>query len=203
MTAAVEAVVFDIGGVLVDWNPRHLYRKLFDDGDAMENFLHRVCSMTWHAETDRGRPMAEGVAELCREHPQWAPYIEAYHHRWDEMFNGPIEGTVAVMSELRDRHMPLYALTNFPGEKFAAFRASFGFVDGFEGIMVSGDEGIIKPEEEIFHRLLKRFALSAETTMFIDDMPANVAAAQELGFQAHRFTSPDRLRQALRNQGLL
>lgn len=203
MSDAIEAVVFDLGGVLVDWNPRHLYRKLFDDEAAMEAFLTDVCSPEWHAEIDRGRPMAEAVADLARQYPDLAPLIEAYDARWDEMFEGAIDGSVDILVKMRAQGWPLYALTNFPGERFERFMHSFPFVEAFKGIIVSGQEGTIKPEAEIFRRLSTRFDLAPGRTLFIDDLPANVAAARRFGFQAVHFTSPEGLQRDLETVGLL
>lgn len=203
MIKAVEAVVFDLGGVLVDWNPRYLYRKLFDDEAAMERFLAEVCTPAWHAEIDRGRPMAEAVAALCQRYPEHAPMIEAYEARWPEMFKGTIAGSVDILTAIQETGRPVYAVTNFPGEKFESFRRNFRFVDTFKDIIVSGQEGTIKPEAEIFERMTRRFGLKAEHTLFIDDLPANVTAARDLGFQAIRFSSPEALRRQLDTIGLL
>lgn len=202
MPGAIRAIVFDLGGVLVDWNPRHLYRKLFDDRQAMEDFLGRICTPAWHGETDRGRPMAEGVRLLVAEHPEMAPFIEAYEARWPEMFKGAIEGTVAIVRELKAAGYPLYALTNFPADKFDEFETSFDFVRAFDGILVSGRERLIKPDPRIYRLMLERFGLQAEETLFIDDMPANVDAARDIGLHATHFQSPDQLRGALDRQGL-
>lgn len=203
MTEGIEAVIFDLGGVLVDWNPRHLYRKLFDDEAAMETFLAEICTPAWHAEIDRGRSMADSVTVLKRQYPEHAALIEAYDGRWPEMFKGTIESSVDILEKIRDTGRPVYALTNFPADKFESFRRSFPFVDAFKGIIVSGQEGVIKPEAEIFERMKTRFGLNPARTLFIDDLPANVAAAQDLGFQAVRFTSPAALAHQLDTIGLV
>lgn len=198
----ITAVVFDLGGVLVDWNPRHLYRKLFDDAAAMEDFLSRVCTPEWHGEADRGRSMAEGIALLCRQYPDMAPLIQAYDARWPEMFNGAIEGTVAIVNELKAAGCPLYALSNFPAEKFDEFEKVFDFIDAFDGILVSGREKLVKPDPRIYRLLLDRFGLRAEETVFVDDMPVNVEAARGIGLHAIRFQSPEQLRGDLHRLGL-
>lgn len=203
MSDAVDAAVFDLGGVLVDWNPRHLYRKLFADETAMEAFLTEVCSPDWHGEIDRGRPMADAVAARRREYPEHAAEIDAYEARWPEMFRGAIQGSVDILQELRQMGWPLFAVTNFPGDKFEAFRRSFPFVEVFDDIIVSGQEGTIKPETAIFERLIHRFGLTPQRTVFIDDMPANVDAAERFGFRALRFTDPPALRRELETFGLL
>ena len=198
-----KAVVFDLGGVLVDWNPRHLYRQLFAEETAMEEFLATVCTPAWHSEADRGRPMREGVRLLSEAHPGKAEIIAAYVERWDEMFKGAIDGSVAILRDLKAAGWPLYALTNFPADKYEDFEKSFDFLDEFEGILVSGRERLIKPDPGIFTLLLKRFGLTADETIFIDDTPVNVEAAARLGFDAIRFTTPENLRQAFAARGIL
>lgn len=199
-----RAVVFDLGGVLLDWNPRHLYRKLFDDRlDDMERFLTEVCTEDWNLQNDAGRPFADGVAELQAAHPHLADLIAAYHHRWDEMLAGALEETVEILSALRERDLPLYALTNFSAEKFPVARARFDFLDWFDGIVVSGEENLIKPDRAIFDLLAARYGLEPRYTLFIDDVARNVEAAASLGFRVHHFTGADGLRATLRETGLL
>jgi 2-haloacid dehalogenase len=194
----VTAVVFDIGGVLLDWNPRHLYRGLFDgDDEAMEHFLTTVCTPEWNAHHDRGRPLAEGVALLSAEHPEQAELIEAFALRWPETVAGPIDGSVQVLAELVENGTPVYALSNWSAETFALARPRFEFLEWFDGMVISGHEGVIKPEPRIFEILCERWGLQPATTVFVDDTEANVDAARELGFQAIRFHDPPRLRAAL------
>ena len=169
----------------------------------MEEFLSTVCTPAWHGEADRGRPMHEGVRLLSEAHPDKAEMIAAYVERWDEMFRGPIDGSVAILRDLKAAGWPLYALTNFPADKYEDFEKSFDFLDEFEGILVSGRERLIKPDPDIFTLLLKRFGLTAEETVFIDDTPVNVEAAARMGFDAIRFTTPENLRQAFTARGIL
>ena len=199
----VKAVVFDLGGVLIDWDPRYLYRKLLDDEAAVEEFLATVCTPEWNAEQDRGRPFAEGVAELVERHPVHAAAITAYHERWPEMLGGAVGGTVEVMAELRAAGVPVYALTNWSAETFGIARERFEFLEWFDGVLVSGEERMIKPDPAIFRLLLDRFGLDPGATFYIDDSPANVAAADRLGCDAVRFTSPAQLRGDLEARGLL
>jgi 2-haloacid dehalogenase len=199
----VKAVVFDLGGVLIDWDPRYLYRKLLDDEAAVEEFLATVCTPEWNAEQDRGRPFAEGVAELVGRHPVHAAAITAYHERWPEMLGGAVGGTVEVLAELRAAGVPVYALTNWSAETFGIARERFEFLEWFDGVLVSGEERMIKPDPAIFRLLLDRFGLDPGATFYIDDSPANVAAADRLGFDALRFTSPAQLRRDLEARGLL
>ena len=193
----VKAVVFVLGGVLIDWDPRYLYRKLLDDEAAVEEFLATVCTPEWNAEQDRGRPFAEGVAELVERYPVHAAAITAYHERWPEMLGGAVGGTVEVLAELRAAGVPVYALTNWSAETFGIARERFEFLEWFDGVLVSGEERMIKPDPAIFRLLLDRFGLDPGATFYIDDSPANVAAADRLGFDALRFTSPAQLRRDL------
>jgi 2-haloacid dehalogenase len=200
---AIDTVVFDLGGVLIDWDPRHLYRQLFADPEEMEVFLRDVVSPDWNAEQDSGRTWAEATAQLLEQHPQYEDMIRAYVDRWHDMLAGPIEGTVAILSEVRDRGIAVYALTNWSAETFPRARALFPFLAWFGGIVVSGDEGIRKPDPEIWRRTIDRFALDPASTVYIDDMPRNVEVATELGFRAVRFESPEQLRARLVGLGVL
>jgi 2-haloacid dehalogenase len=198
-----KAVVFDLGGVLIDWDPRYLYRKLLADEAAVEEFLATVCTPEWNAEQDRGRPFAEGVAELVERYPAHAAAITAYHERWPEMLGGDISGTVELLAELRAAGVPLYALTNWSAETFAIARERFQFLDWFDGVLVSGEERMIKPDPAIFQLMVERFGLDPGSTFYVDDSAANVEAAGRLGFDAVRFTSPGQLRRDLAARRLL
>ena len=191
------AVVFDLGGVLIDWNPRYLYRKLFEDAGEMEDFLATVCNSAWNRRQDAGRPVAEAAAVLKARHPDKAALIDAYYGRWPEMLNGAIDGTVAILAELKDQGTPLYALTNWSAETFPHARFRFGFLDWFRAIVVSGDIGLIKPDADIYELLLALHDLTAAETVFIDDKEENVETARALGFHGIRFTEPESLRTAL------
>src|SRR5437764_3841293 len=170
-------VVFDLGGVLIDWNPRHLYRKLFGGDDAaMEQFLASVCTQSWNECQDAGRSFAEAVEELCGTHGDKRALIEAWHLRFDEMMAGPIHGTVDLMAELRHRGVPLYALSNWSAETYPFAQRRFAFLTWFEGALISGHEGMKKPDPRIFALLLERFGLAADATVYVDDSPRNVAA---------------------------
>jgi len=196
-------VIFDFGGVLIDWNPRHLYRKLIADEDFIERFLAEICTSAWNERQDAGRPWAEAIAELVERAPQHRPLIEAYWHRWPEMLGGPIDAAVDVAADLRRRGVPLYGLTNWSAETFPHAREQFDFLDWFDGIVVSGEEGVIKPSADIFKILLERFDLRARDAVFVDDNSRNVEAAAALGIDAHHFRSADALRRHLAHAGLL
>ena len=201
--AATKAVAFDLGGVLIDWDPRHLYRKLLADEAAVEEFLATVCTPEWNAEQDRGRPFAEGVAELVERHPEHAAAIAAYHERWPEMLAGEIPGAVELLAELRRAGVPLYALTNWSAETFVIARERFAFLEWFDGLLVSGEERLAKPDPAIFELLATRFGLDPAATLYVDDSAANVAVASALGFDAVPFTGPERLRRDLAARRLL
>ncbi len=198
-----RAVVFDLGGVLIDWDPRYLYRKLFDDADEMEWFLANVVTREWNARQDVGRPFHDAIEELVVRHPGHAPLIRAYLERWPEMLGGPITENVGILADLRAAGVPLYALTNWSAETFPLARATFEFLGWFRGIVVSGEELIGKPDPRIFRALLARFDLEPELVVFVDDLPDNVEQARRLGMDAIRYTTPHELRQALRELGLL
>lgn len=198
------AIVFDLGGVLVDWDPRHLYKKLFaDDPDLMEWFLSDVCTPEWNAMQDAGRPFAEAVAELASRHPEYESLISAYHTRWEEMVAGAIEPTVEILKDLRKAGYPLHALSNWSAETFALMRDKFDFLGWFETVIISGEIKLIKPDARIYRLLLSRINRRAEDCVFIDDSLPNVLAARDLGFRTIHFRSPESLREELERMGIL
>ncbi len=197
-------VVFDLGGVLIDWDPRHLYRKLFPgDAAGMERFLAEVCTGPWNLQQDAGRSWAEGTAQLRAAHPGQAALIDAFHHRWPEMIAGPIAGTVEILAALRAAGTPLFALTNWSAETFPVALERFDFMAWFQGIVVSGQEKLIKPDPRIYRLLVERHGLRPEELVYIDDNPGNAAAATALGMHGIHFTGPDALRAELVSLGLL
>ncbi len=198
------AVVFDLGGVLIDWNPRYLYRSVFGgDEAAMERFLAEVTTAEWNAQQDAGRSWAEAVESLAREHPEHREEIAAYWHRWPETLGEAIAPTVEILAELRATGVRLLALTNWSGETFPLARPRYPFLEWFDGIVVSGDVRMAKPDARIFRHLIERHALEARSTVFIDDSEPNIRAAERLGLIAIRFTGADDLRRALAGLGLL
>jgi 2-haloacid dehalogenase len=199
----ISTVVFDLGGVLIDWNPRHLYRKIFGADEAgMEAFLSEVCNAEWNEWQDAGRSWAEAIETTVARHPAHESSIRAYHARWPEMLAGPIHGTVAILEELRARGIRLLALTNWSTETFPIAQARYEFLEYFEGILVSGHERLAKPDPAIFRLLIQRYAVNLAATVFIDDSPRNVAASNLLGLKALHFTSPAQLRRDLHALGL-
>jgi 2-haloacid dehalogenase len=200
----VRAVVFDLGGVLIDWDPRYLYRQLFDGREAeMEAFLTLVTTKEWNHRQDAGRPWAEAVEELGLAHPEQRDLIEAYASRWEEMLGGAIEGTVAILAELRDAGVPLYALSNWSAETFPRARAMYDFLGWFDGTVISGELGITKPDPRIYEHLLETFDLEAAQVFFTDDLEVNVEAARALGIEAVVYRGPEPLRRDLVAAGFL
>jgi len=203
-SAGRSIVVFDLGGVLIDWDPRHLYRKLFArDEAAMEDFLLNVCTHNWNRHQDAGRSFAEGARVLKELHPDKAALIDAYGTRFDEMMAGPIAGSLEILSELKDRGTRLYGLSNWSSETYPPAFTRFEFLHWFEGILISGDVKVIKPDPRIFELLIERFAIDPLSTVYIDDVEANTAAARPFGFHAIHFTTPPALRAELLPLGLL
>ncbi|SEE94949.1 HAD family hydrolase [Jiangella alba] len=199
-----QTVVFDLGGVLVDWDPRYLYRTLLPSEAEMERFLTEVTTPEWNTAQDAGRSWADAVAELTARHPEHAELIAAYDTRWIETLGGHIDGTVELLTELRDGgEVGLYALTNWSAEKFPHAVERFEWLSWFEGIVVSGTERLVKPDPRLFQVLLDRYGIDAASTVYIDDNPPNVDAAARLGMTSLHFTGPDRLRDELSQLGLV
>ena len=199
----VGAVVFDVGGVLLDWNPRHLYRKLFANQAEMEWFLAEVCSPSWHAPHDRGVQTAASCAELASRHPELSELIWAWSSRSEEMIGGADAGSVEVLRAVRATGLSCYALTNMEAETYPLRLKRFPFLGWFDGTVVSGREGVAKPELTIFRRLLDRFGLTPNTTLMIDDTKENLEAASKLGIQTALFRSARQLRAELEAAGVL
>jgi 2-haloacid dehalogenase len=197
-SADAVSVVFDLGNVLIPWDPRPVYRRI-DAGDEakVDRFLSEVCPTEWNLSLDRGRDWGEAVAERVALFPDEAEAIRAYDLRWEEMLGPPIAGSVAILEELAGRGVPLYALTNWSAVKFGIARARFPFLSLFRDIVVSGEVGLVKPDPAIYRLLLARNALEAASCVFIDDSAANVAAAASLGMRGIRFTDPGNLRRDL------
>ena len=200
---AVSAVVFDLGGVLIDWDPRYLYRSLFDgDEAAMDRFLATVCTPEWNRGQDAGRPWSEAIASLVAEHPEHADLIRAFWDRWPETLGDAIGPTVEVLADLRAAGVPLFALSNWSAETFPIARPRYSFLDWFDGIVISGEVGAAKPDSRIYEALIERHGLDPASLAFVDEVPANVAAAAQLGMRGLVFTSAARLRRDLEALGL-
>jgi 2-haloacid dehalogenase len=199
----IEAVVFDVGGVLLDWDPRHLYRKLFADEAEMEWFLAEVCSPAWHVPHDWGVSTAASCAELVSSYPQFSELIWAWSTRSEEMIGGVDAGSVEILRAVRETGLPCYALTNMEAETYPLRLERFPFLSWFDGTVVSGREGVAKPDLAIFTRLLDRFGLEPRTTLMIDDTNENLETARTLGIQTALFRSSRQLRAELETAGVL
>lgn len=204
MTVKIQAIIFDFGNVLLEWNPRHVYRRYFPDNEAgMENFLHEVNFMEWNAQQDKGRSFAEGVAELSQQFPHYAELIQAYHDNWKDSIGNHLEGTVEIMKRLKQAGYRLYGLSNWSAETFPLMRDKFDFFNLLDDIVISGEVGMIKPEPEIFEHMLERIGKPANACLFIDDAQANVEQAQRLGIVSIQFHSPEQLETELHQLGVL
>lgn len=203
MEATIDAVIFDLGGVLIDWNPEYLYRKIFTAQTEMRAFLSSVCTLEWNEEQDAGRSLEEGTALLVRQFPHYETEIRAYYGRWEEMLGTPIAGTIDLLRRLKEQGMPLFALTNWSAETYPLAAKRYDFLGWFDGVVVSGAEKDRKPFASFYRTLLTRYSLDASRVLFIDDNARNVEGAEKAGLQAIRFHSPEQLAEALRHAGVL
>lgn len=199
-----QTIVFDLGGVLIDWNPRYLYRKIFSSEAEVEHFLTHICTGDWNEQQDAGRPLQEATESLVAQHPDREQEIRAYYGRWTEMLNGVIEGTEQILRELAHREQyRLFALTNWSAETFPHAWERYDCLRVFSDILVSGKEGLKKPDPRIYHLLFERFGILPEQALFIDDNLRNVRASIECGMQALHFQGPEALRSDLSRLGVL
>ena len=201
---ATPALIFDFGGVLLDWDPRYLYRRFFkEDQEAMERFLAETGFLEWNLRQDEGRPFAEAVADHCARFPQHCEMIRAYDLYWEESISGPILPTVNILADLKQAGYPLYGLSNFSREKFELIRRRYEFFSCFDDILLSGEAGLLKPDPRIFDLLLERIRRRPQDCLLIDDSAGNIAAADALGFRTIHFSSPEKLRADLFRIGIL
>lgn len=200
----IKAIIFDLGGVLVDWNPKYVFDTVFDDEEKKAHFFENICTSDWNEEQDAGRPIKEATELLVAQHPEWKKYIETYYGRWEEMLGGPIHDTVAVLKELKETgKYKLYALTNWSAELFPKALQLYDFLHWFDGRVVSGEEKMRKPAPEFYHILLQRYNLQPDETIFIDDNMRNIKAAEALGIKSIHFQSAKQLHEDLKKLGLL
>ena len=198
-----KTIVFDLGGVLIDWNPRYLYQQIFSDLDEMEYFLKEVCSLEWNAQTDVDKSFLDAIDELVPKFPHYEEQIRAYFPRWEEMIKGEFPGTVKILRKLKDAGYPLAALSNWSSETFPRIRGEYDFLSWFDPLVISGYIGYKKPDPEAFHILLHELSLGAGECLFIDDMDDNIQEAQRQGFEVIHFISPEQLAEELVNRGYL
>ncbi|MDO8838050.1 MAG: HAD family phosphatase [Parvibaculum sp.] len=199
----IDTVVFDIGNVLIRWDPRHLYRSVFTDEAEMEHFLAHVCTMAWHVEHDRGVSFAENAARLKAVHPDQAALIDLWGARYPEMTPARVPGTETLLRGLKAAGHAVHGLTNMPSDFLPVLAGVYPELELLEEMVVSGDEGVIKPDPRIYEILIARTGLDPARTLFIDDSQANVATAAALGFAVHRFVHAEGLGDELRQLGLL
>ncbi|MDD2305352.1 MAG: HAD family phosphatase [Prolixibacteraceae bacterium] len=198
----VENIIFDFGGVLVDWNPRYLYRNYFQDESKMEHFLHHICTDEWNLEQDRGRPLADGTRLLLEKFPEYHSLIQLYYDQWEVMLHGDIPETVSLLYQLKEKYK-IFGLTNWSAETIPIAYKRFSFFQAFDGIVVSGEEKLIKPDKKLYHLLLDRYNLKAESTIFIDDNVKNINAAEEIGLIAIHFENSSQLEAKLQSIGAI
>lgn len=204
MPPTIQAILFDFGNVLLEWNPRHVYRRYFpNDEEAMENFLREVNFMDWNAQQDKGRTFAEGVAILSQQFPHYSGLIQAYHENWIDSIGEDFKGTVDILKRLKQAGYSLYGLSNWSAETFPIARQKYNFFDLLDDIIISGEVGSIKPEPEIFEIALSRIGKPAGECLFIDDSLTNIEQARKMGFATIHFQSPEQLEQELNELQLL
>jgi HAD superfamily hydrolase (TIGR01509 family) len=200
---APRALLWDVGNVIVRWDPRTLYAKIFKEPAELDRFLSHVGTLDWHAATDRGVTFADNIAALSAQHPQHAEHIAAWWDRWPEMFSGPIPETEAVIEDLAARDVPQFALTNMSSQTWPDVKAMSPVFRHFRAAVVSAEERVIKPQPRIYEIALERTGLQPADLLFVDDSAANIAAAEAMGFHTHHFTDPAALRPMIERAGLL
>jgi 2-haloacid dehalogenase len=194
----IETIIFDLGGVLIDWNPEYVYRDMIPDPERRKYFFEHICTHEWNIEQDAGRSLEAGTNLLLAQHPEWETEIRAFYGRWEDMLGGPIDDTVELLRELRDRgEHRLLALTNWSAETFPVALDRYDFLHWFEGIVVSGTEKTRKPFADIYQILLDRYQVAPEGAVFIDDSMKNVEGAEAAGIRGIHFTNAQSLRLTL------
>lgn len=199
----ITSVVFDLGNVLIDWNPRYLYKKLFSNQKEMEWFLENICNDDWNEKHDAGQSFFKGIPQLVRLHPQFKDLIKNWYDRWEEMLGGPIEDTVEVLSELKNNGMPLYILSNWSAETYPKAELIYDFLNWFDGKIISGEVGKVKPDPEIFYILSKTYNLNPKNSVFIDDKLVNIKTAELVGFHGIHFKNGSLLKNELKKLNVL
>lgn len=204
MPTHINTIIFDLGAVLIDWNPRHLYRKIFSSEEEMETFLREVCTSDWNEAQDEGRTLAAGTDLLVNNFPHHEENIRAFYGRWQEMLGGEIEGTKNILQQLKESgQYKLYALTNWSDETFPIAQAMYDSLHWFDGVVVSGREKIRKPAAAFYQLLLNRYQVTADHALFIDDNERNVIAAREFGIDSILFKNPHQLKIELENRSII
>ena len=197
----IKNLVFDFGGVLVDWNPEYLFKDVFSSHAEMDHFLENICNSDWNEQQDAGRSTSEAIRLLQKQHPQYRDEIRMYYEQWTTMLGGPIEHNVALLEPLKTRYR-LFGLTNWSAETFPIAWDLYPFFRIFEGIVISGEEKLKKPDKRIFRLLLERYGLNADECLFIDDSPVNVRSAEQLGFGVIHLAAGANLQEELKQSGI-
>ncbi len=198
----LKNIIFDFGGVLIDWNPIYLYGNVFDTEEEMNYFLENVCRYDWNVLQDAGRSVSEATSLLQKEHPKFSEQISYYYGRWEEMLGGTIDENVKLIKPLKKRYK-LYGLTNWSAETLPIAMEKYSFFKDLDGIVVSGDERVIKPDPKIYEILLNRYSIDAESSLFIDDNADNIETANKMGFKTVHFTDKVNLEQLLKSEKIL
>jgi len=204
MNKKINAIIFDLGAVLIDWNPRYVFNTLFDTEEKIQWFLENICTGEWNEKQDAGRSLKEATEELLLMHPEYESEVRAYYDRWEEMLGGPIHETVAILRHLKNSgEYKLYALTNWSAETFPVAIQRYDFLQWFDGIVMSGEERTRKPFSDIYNVLLKRFKVDPSEAIFIDDSLRNIKGGEEVGIKGIHFKSAQQLLEALKEEGII
>jgi 2-haloacid dehalogenase len=198
----INTIIFDFGGVLIDWNPRYMYRDEFEESSEMEDFLNRVCTDDWNLQQDKGRSLTEGTRILQEKFPEHVEKIRLFYDQWEKMIKGDIAQNVTLLQKLKEKYK-LYGLTNWSVETFPIVFKRYSFFALFDGIVISGAEKMIKPDKKIFELMLERYHLKAENSLFIDDNINNIRAAKEMGFATIHVQEKTDLKRELCALGLI
>ena len=204
MSTKITTIIFDLGGVLIDWNPRYVYRQIFDTEEKIDWFFENICTPEWNENQDAGRSLKEATEELVTKYPEYEKEVRAYYDRWEEMLGGPIPETVEILRLLKEtKKYKMYALTNWSAETFPVALQRYDFLNWFDGIVMSGEERTRKPFPEIYQALLNRFEVNSSEAVFIDDSLRNVKGAEAIGIAGIHFQSPQQLLQDLKQSQII
>ncbi len=204
MSTKITTIIFDLGGVLIDWNPRYVYRQIFDTEEKIDWFFENICTPEWNENQDAGRSLKEATEELVAKYPEYEKEVRAYYDRWEEMLGGPISETVEILRSLKEtKKYKMYALTNWSAETFPVALKRYDFLNWFDGIVMSGEERTRKPFPEIYLALLNRFAVNSYEAVFIDDSLRNIKGAEAIGIAGIHFQSPQQLLQDLKQSQII
>ncbi|MDQ6844516.1 MAG: HAD family phosphatase [Bacteroidota bacterium] len=204
MKVKITTIIFDLGGVLIDWNPRYVYRDIFENEEKIDWFFENICTSDWNEKQDAGRSLKEATEELVAKHPEYENEVRAYYGRWEEMLGGPIHETVEVLHSLKEtERFKMYALTNWSAETFPVALERYDFLKWFDGIVMSGEEKTRKPFADIYNTLLKRFEIKPSEALFIDDSLRNVKGAEAVGINGIHFQSAEQLVKKLKEMDVL